>query len=137
MLNIVLPILFFLSLVSFLYFVLKNIPALAQIPLESLPNKESFFGFLWRMIKTFFGIFRPKKIKIYFLTIAEKVLLRFKETVSKTNSTLEELSRSVSETSRKERWEHHWFAHDTKKKKEDVKSEEVKTEVENKEPDQQ
>jgi hypothetical protein len=110
MLNIILPILFFLSLAGIFYIICKKIPVLANISLESLQNREPFTAFLKRLIKSFFSHIHPKKIKIYFLILAEKVLTRFRATTLKMHKTIEILSKDIKQKSQQEKWEHKWFS---------------------------
>ncbi len=124
MLNILLPLLFFLSLASIFYIIFKRIPILTEIPLESLQNRESFIEFLKRLFKSFLSCIHPKKIKIYFLVLAEKLLIRSKTTTLKIHKAIEVLSKDIKQKSKQERWEHKWFSPKSKTKEE--KEEKVK-----------
>jgi len=128
MLNILLPILSFLSLAGAFYILYKKLPALVNIPLESIQNKETFFSFLRRIIKSLFSFVHPKKIKIYTLVLAEKVLSRFRTTTLKVHETIELMSRDLKHKSQQEKWEHNWFSHKDKDKDEkgDLPTEEKK-----------
>ena len=110
MLNTILPILFFVSLIGILYIIGKKIPVLSDISLESLQNRESFIAFLKRLIKSFFSHIHPKKIKIYFLVLAEKILTRSRATTLKIHKTIEVLSKDIKQKSQQEKWEHKWFS---------------------------
>lgn len=113
MLKFLLPILFFASLGGVLYILYKKVSALADIPLDSIQNKETFFAFLQRIFRSFFSHVNIKKIKIFFLVFTEKILLRFKATSLKIYNMIEMLSKDVKQRSQQEKWEHHWFFHGT------------------------
>ena len=115
MLKFLLPILFFASLGGILYILYKKVPALAEIPLDSIQNKETFFAFLQRIFRSFFSNVNIKKIKIFFLVFMEKILLRFKATSLKIYNIIEMLSKDVKQRSQQEKWEHHWFFHNSEK----------------------
>jgi hypothetical protein len=115
MLNILLPILFFLSLSGIIYMFLRKMPVIAHIPLESIQNRETFFAFLQRKFKSFFSHIHPKKIKIHFLVFLDRVLLRFKTSSLNLYKSIEELSKDVNKKSQQEKWEHNWFSHKEKK----------------------
>jgi|GEM_PF-3247577 len=118
MLNIILPVLFFLSFAGIFYIICKKIPVLLKIPPESLQNKESFKDFLKRLIKSFFSYIHPKKLKIFFLVLAEKILSRFRATTLKMHKAIELLSKDIKQKSQQEKWEHKWFSpkHEMNKK---------------------
>ncbi len=117
MLDLALPILSLLSFLGGLYIIYKKIPVLSDIPLESIQNRETFFGFLFRSLKTFFLHFSPKRIKIYSLVIFEKILIRFRASTLKIHKTIEELSKEVKQKSEQEKWRHHWYSHKDKNSK--------------------
>jgi len=118
MLNIILPILFFASLIGIFYILYKKIPILANISLESLQNRESFFAFVKRLVKSLLSHIHPNKIKIYFLVAAEKILARSRATTLKMHKTIELLSKDIKQRSQQEKWEHKWFAPSSEKVKE-------------------
>lgn len=122
MLKFLLPILFFASLGGLSYLLYKKMPTLKDIPLESIQNKETFFEFLQRIFKSVFSQVNIRKVKIFFLVFAEKVLSRSKSASFKIHNTIEILSKSVKQRSQQEKWEHHWFFHNSEK--EEIESKE-------------
>jgi len=117
MLNIALPVLFFLSLAGIFYILYKKIPVLADISLESLQNRESFFAFFRRLLRSFLLHIHPKKIKIFFLVVADKILARSRATTLKMHKTIDVLSKDMKQRSQQERWEHKWFSPTSEKEK--------------------
>ena len=124
MLNIVLPIFFFLSLTGIFYILYKKIPVLANISLESLQNRESFLAFIKRLFKNFLLSIHPKKIKIYFLVLAEKILTRSRATTLKMHKTMDVLSQDMKKRSQQEKWKSKWFSPANEKEKEENKGKE-------------
>ncbi len=116
MLNILLPILFFVSLAGALYIILRKFPVLANIPVESIENRETFFAFLKRVFLSIFSYVHFKKIKIYFLVVLDKILVRFRSSILKVHKTIETLSEDIKQKSHQEKWEHQWFLHKEKDK---------------------
>ncbi len=116
MLNIVLPILSVLSFIAGFYIIFKKIPVIKNIPPESVQNRETFFAFLKRILKSAISVFHPKKIKMYTLIVVEKILSRFKLTTLKIHKTIELLSKDIKRKSQQEKWENQWFSYKNKDK---------------------
>ncbi len=115
MLNIFLPILFFVSLTGVFYIIFKKIHILANIPIESIESKETFFAFIKRIFKSIFSSIHPRRMKIYILVLVGNILARFRSTTEKLHKTIEVLAKDVKKKSQQEKWTHNWFLHKEKK----------------------
>jgi len=73
-LSSVFAILFFLSLCGALFLAVKKIPLLARIPAESLPNQETFFAWVARIVRVVFTALQPQRIKMYVLAQVARTL---------------------------------------------------------------
>lgn len=73
--SLVFAILFFVSLGALIFIIIiKKAPVLARIPSESLPNQETFFAWLMRIVRAILTALHPKRIKMYVLAQVARTL---------------------------------------------------------------
>lgn len=115
MLSFLFLIVFFSSGIGLGYLIYKKIPQLVEISQESLTNQETFVQFVSRISKAFVFGLNPKRLKIYFLSNAAKVLNKLRIWFLRMYHLIEMMAKKARQESQKMEWEHHWFSQkDTK-----------------------
>lgn len=103
-------ILFVLAFSGTAYMLLRKAPLLAQIPEGSIANRETFFAFCARIVRTVAFACSPRRIKMYVLAHTATTLNAFRELSLKTHRVVETMAHSAKQRSQEMEWEHRWFS---------------------------
>ena len=117
--SLVFALLFVLAFSGTAYMLLRKAPLLVQIPEGSIANRETFFAFCMRIVRSVAGALSPRRIKTYALAHTAKTLNVFRELSLKTHRVVETMAHSAKQRSQEMEWEHRWFSTKEEKRKED------------------
>ncbi|MCR4322619.1 MAG: hypothetical protein NUV61_00835 [Candidatus Azambacteria bacterium] len=121
-----------LSLASFggaMFIIAKKVPTLIQIPMESLPNQETFFAYIARIVRVLATTLHPKRIKMYALAQVAKVLHTSRLISFKMHRFIDTMAHTAKKKSQEMEQEHRLLS-DAKQEEDDKSKEESKQEEE-------